>query len=1299
MPSGGGSAKSRKAKEKEARKQNKGKNGKKENKAQKQESTPESQASPLQSPTLEPQEPKAPQGPEKPQEPEGPQEKEELEDFQELEELDDPEQPQESDELQVPEKPQEPLESQEHQEADESQARHKSQELEEFREAQEIQETQEPQRLQETQHPPPTQSVIESLPPLPDSTGSSPSATPVSFKPASISWPNIFTATQLEKQSTVDTRVDDILDKDDIEDEDNESEPEEPREQSAPSPASAISSAGPATPAAVVSNNPFDAPDNTSRAVEDSSAPLKHPPLSAAEVPPPSPSLSEVKPRSSPAASCQYIHCPSPAPIVSHHYSFGSPVVHPYTPAMIPPHNGAPVDPKSMAVTTPNYHTSMLSSTMNLPYNQYCHATKNSRTSFGRGYADPYYNHYGSVKEPALVQQPMIENVKSASSGEGLNVSLLSRIQSIIPDISQLVVSYRDQQSHMSAREAEHKQIEAQHEESLMRKEFYIEALQMQMQKTANESAKECSKLKGRITELRFELGGLQEIKKDIENSLAEAQKENNELSQMREDLQVEIDTLQRAIQEAKEAHEQELEKQQEKEQEALAIQKQELEGYFEEIKNEDDRLADKQLKAREKELMDERDSLKAEWEAEKQALEEAKAALATEYEGKLKSKQADFDAKQADVDAKQSQLEAKQAELDTTQEKLIALKGELETIQGELGMTKENLVTTQCELETKKGELETMEGELKTTKGELTTTHAELATTKADLETTQGVLDTTKGDLVTARDELEMKRGELEDKEKELKDKQGELDATQGALDSKQSELKAKIAELEGKMSELDVKNTELQAKQSELDSVQNELTSKQTELESNQAELDTKEAELNEMKKRHVDELDALNEAHDKERNAAAQEAAEKIDNLINEYQQKEEAWQKAREDLETQLAQRAEDLRQAGEEKKILAREGQVREDQLRSAIDGMRISQEVMGRERDRLKKTLHSLGEATDMKMKGDGFFIQCFGQLLHLIVDLSKEHFGYLPIDPPSDIIAKIPSEIPQFLDNSQASRELRSAYIQHVISKTLNYRIFQPFLFTLGRRYDKADTFFQMLSMDIRCKSVRREAYWRKQTLKAAYTTSDAKQAINVVAAVIVDEIIDHIRHFADPKNLDTLLVGVRKIVKLAAETWRLARVERELIISTMPSAEDEQTTNQGWKEFNYDTAPSPPAENTGNGASSPTIRKRRVLLRMFPRIYREPAHEDFTEDGEQGTRCVYLPGVVLYADSPSVLARKMELSKKMADPSGSRSGTPAVDPAADDGAVPPGASDLPLDKSANEDPASAEADDDDVE
>lgn len=180
------------------------------------------------------------------------------------------------------------------------------------------------------------------------------------------------------------------------------------------------------------------------------------------------------------------------------------------------------------------------------------------------------------------------------------------------------------------------------------------------------------------------------------------------------------------------------------------------------------------------------------------------------------------------------------------------------------------------------------------------------------------------------------------------------------------------------------------------------------------------------------------------------------------------------------------------------------------------------------------------------------------------------------------------------------------------------------------------------MLSMDIRRKSVRREAFWRQQTLKAAYTTSDAKQSINVAAAVIVDEIIDHIKHFADPKHLDSLLMGVRKIVKLAAETWRHARVERELVVANFPAPDAESVSNEGWLEY----ATSKDQKHTPS--SEPT---RHVVLRTFPRITREAAHEDFASDEEKATACTYSQGIVLYSDSPVIMGRLQEFAKRSTD------------------------------------------------
>lgn len=289
------------------------------------------------------------------------------------------------------------------------------------------------------------------------------------------------------------------------------------------------------------------------------------------------------------------------------------------------------------------------------------------------------------------------------------------------------------------------------------------------------------------------------------------------------------------------------------------------------------------------------------------------------------------------------------------------------------------------------------------------------------------------------------------------------------------------------------------------------------------------------------------------------------------------------------------------------------------------------------------------------------FSLDCFSDLSRLVVELSEEYSGNLPIEPKADILAKIPSDLPNFLENTPASREIRFAYIQHIIFRTLTYRIFQPFLFTLGRRYDKADTLFRLLSSDIRRKSVRREAFWRQQTLRAAYSSPDAKKSINVVAQVIVEEIVDHIRHFTDPDKFDQLVQGVRSVVKLAAETWRLARVERELVIANMPAGDGEVLTDEGWKEYHgsNDASQTPPPESSDSPAP-----KRRALLRVCPRIHREAVHEDFAMEDADRSNCVYLPGVVLYADSPAVVARRMEIAKKRADPMGTGDGGSALPP-----------------------------------
>ncbi|KAL2004968.1 hypothetical protein VTN00DRAFT_2818 [Thermoascus crustaceus] len=870
--------------------------------------------------------------------------------------------------------------------------------------------------------------------------------------------------------------------------------------------------------------------------------PLTSPPL----VEPPMATSPALQPRPS------YPSSPTCAAYSQHQGKVSSPFVHTYMPGFgsvtapdVTIATPASVDP----LTLPSFATALRSPAMSAsthyrPYHQRVGSTASSGRSFGSSY---FGSPYQPVREPSLKSSGGLFDQNGALNlghDEHEPLQLLTRISNVIPDLNRLLHAHRETRDKLSVREAEIKQMESEHEQALMHKDFYIEALQAQIRKVANENAEECSRWKKNVNELKSEIKNLQGKNRDLDNTLAASQKTNSELSQSRTQLEEEIDKLHSSIQDAKIAHEKELEKK-ECEKAALAAQERELTELFERVRSEDERAAAETLEARERELLDD--------------FEQQKRTLRAENENALNEKQSELDSKAKDLEATQKELHDTNVRLDTTTADLDSKKAGLASIQTELVSTKADLDSTKTDLDSTKADLDSTKADLNSTKSDLDSTRAQLNSTKADLDSTKTELSSTKTELDTTKADLELTQNALENKEKELE-----------------------------------------------------------------------------EARQMHAEELDSLRNAHKEELAAKQKESDEKIAALEADCSEKERNWADNRANLENQLLLKTEGLTNFEKEKEAQGK-------RIQGVFDEMRSTMESMDKDRERLKKTLHSLGEVTDLKnTKGDTFFLDCFAQLSRLIVDLSKEYFAYLPIDPPKDVLAKIPAEIPPFLDNTPASHELRSAYVQHVVSKTLTYRVFQPFIFTLGKRYDKADTFFQMLSLDIRRKSIRREAIWRQLTLKAAYTTSDARQSINVVAAVVVDEIIEQIRHFADPKQLDALLTGVRKIVKLAAETWRHARVERELILAMLPAPAAEDVSNKEWEEYPSEREPSP-SRRGDHG--------RHVILRIFPRIFREAAHEDFVDDKDKRNPCVYSPGTVLYSDSPVILARVDEIAGKGSD------------------------------------------------
>lgn len=229
-------------------------------------------------------------------------------------------------------------------------------------------------------------------------------------------------------------------------------------------------------------------------------------------------------------------------------------------------------------------------------------------------------------------------------------------------------------------------------------------------------------------------------------------------------------------------------------------------------------------------------------------------------------------------------------------------------------------------------------------------------------------------------------------------------------------------------------------------------------------------------------------------------------------------------------------------------------------------------------------------------------------------------------------------------LGNSDASRLIRMAYVQHIISKYLCHRIFQPFLFSLGKRYDKADTFFQSMSNQLREKSTRKEAVWRHYTLLAGYTASNAKKNAGVAAASVVEEIAGYVKPFADQKNMDVITSGITRIVKFAVETWRYARMEREIITASMSTDDTEQSS---WECHSYERQ-SPYYENALFTSQLNEIAAgRAMILPLLPVFSREGTLPTLHRPlAVLDNGLIFSGGTALYTNCLPVLHRKYELN-----------------------------------------------------
>lgn len=214
---------------------------------------------------------------------------------------------------------------------------------------------------------------------------------------------------------------------------------------------------------------------------------------------------------------------------------------------------------------------------------------------------------------------------------------------------------------------------------------------------------------------------------------------------------------------------------------------------------------------------------------------------------------------------------------------------------------------------------------------------------------------------------------------------------------------------------------------------------------------------------------------------------------------------------------------------------------------------------------------------------------------------------------------------LPEILGSTNTAIELRAIMIQHKIFKVLHRRIFQRFLFVPfeGQSEFELDQVLGGLSRLICQKSLRREAIWRSITLRAIYTSPGARDTVGVMAATILDEVLEHVEDLSTPSCRGPLAAALKEVVRSAVELWRQTQVEVDRISSTMPDISNRHSLSS-------------------------------VLLWVRPHIVRERIGRASManwgqEDASLGETRVLLQGTALRQDSPLVLKRYEELAHRV--------------------------------------------------
>lgn len=220
----------------------------------------------------------------------------------------------------------------------------------------------------------------------------------------------------------------------------------------------------------------------------------------------------------------------------------------------------------------------------------------------------------------------------------------------------------------------------------------------------------------------------------------------------------------------------------------------------------------------------------------------------------------------------------------------------------------------------------------------------------------------------------------------------------------------------------------------------------------------------------------------------------------------------------------------------------------------------------------------------------------------------------------------KIPFFIPS--GNIEASKLLRLAGVEHIISESLCANIFRPVAMN-----DCSDSsIFETISERLHKENPWKEAMWRTSTINAL----DGHIKIDEKIRQMVTEILKLTGPLIQEESREAVKRELEELFKLAFEIWRPAQKNLSRIFATTQLAGD---SAQPWDSH--------PEQDDFYGASEDELAEidpHGKVLCLFPRVYREGS---FTIDkgvDPEDMGCIYFPGSALYADAGAYIVGQKE-------------------------------------------------------